>query len=109
MSGQIKELTWIPEVPIIQGVDWGSGTGHSFTADQDISAVTFELVFKRGNATIVTLSEGNGITNSGSYIIYLKLTKARTALLSKGTVRGDLIGTSGGVSTYYGSIETYIR
>jgi len=110
MSGQIVNLTWIPEVPIIRGVDWGSSTGHVWTADQDISNVVFEVVLKRGTATIVTLTEGNSmITHSGTYAIKLKIPKATTATLSQGAVKGDLIGTISGVSTYYGSIETQIR
>lgn len=110
MAGQIIDNTWIPEIPIIQDVDWGGSTGHTWTADQDISGVTFALSLQRNGVEIVELTEANSmITHSGTYVIYLKIPKATTATLTKGIIEGDLLGTSGGVTTLYGSIKTFIR
>ena len=110
MAGQIIDNTWIPEIPIIQGVDWGGSIGHKWTADVDISTVVFTLTLKRGTETILAMTETDGhISHSGTYDIYIKIPKATTSLLSKGAVKGDLIGTTAGVSTIYGSISTFIR
>lgn len=105
MAGQIIDNTWIPEIPIIIGVDWGGSNGHTWTADQDISAVTFTCIFKRGEKTIVSAT----CTNSGTYGLLIKIPKATTATLTPGAVRADVLGTAGGVTTLYGSIETVIR
>ena len=34
--------------PIIRGFDWGGGDGYGFTADEDITGYTFNLVLKNG-------------------------------------------------------------
>ena len=110
MAGQIIDKTWITDNPIIQGVDWGGSTGHTLTASEAISTVTFSIAFYRGSELIVTLTEANSmITHSGSYIIYIKIPKATTSTLSKGAVKGDILGTVGGVTSYYGTISTFIR
>lgn len=110
MAGQVIDNVWIPEIPIIQGVDWGGSTGHTFTAGENISGVVFSLALYRGTELITTLTEANSmITHSGNFIIYIKIPKATTATLSKGVVKGDLLGTSGGVTSLFGSISTFIR
>lgn len=105
MAGQVVDTTFIPQIPIRRGVDWGGSQGHKLTASVDISGVTFTCIFKRGEETIVTAT----CTNSGTYDLYIKIPKATTATLSKGAVMADILGTSGGVTTYYGSIETVIK
>jgi len=110
MSGQIIDTTWIPAIPIIQGVDWGGSTGHTITASEAISSVVFSIALYRGSELILTLTEANSmITHSGSYIIYIKIPKATTSTLSKGAVKGDILGTVSGVTSYYGTISTIIR
>lgn len=108
---------WQPKTPIRQNVDWGpsiSGTtGHKLTFSAewgDISGVTFELTFKRGTQTVVSLTEANSrITHESTNIIYLTIPKATTSTLSVGPVRGVLLGTSGGVTSEYLIIETSIE
>lgn len=111
----LEQITWIPTVPIIRGQAWGptsNSTGHElvFSSDwDDISGVDFELVFKRGNDTIITLNQGNSrINHSGTDTIYLTIDGGDTEDLSTGPVKGYLTGASGGVSSVYMVIETEV-
>ena len=107
----VVDTTWVlSDSPIRRGVDWGAGSGMPIVANEIISAVTFELVFKRNGLTVITLNEANGrITHSGSYTIYITISDTDTESLTTGLLVGKLIGTTvSGRTTYYGSIQVEV-
>lgn len=107
-TGQSIDEIYNPREDIRRGVDWYAGTGLTLVCDEDISGLTFSIIFKRGTQTIVTLSESNGlITHSGTYTIRLKCPASVNSSLSAGPITGDLI--AGGDDRFMGTIETFIR
>jgi hypothetical protein len=109
-TGIAIDEIYYPREDIRQGFDWYDGTGLTLTADENISNVVFEIVFKRGEQVILTLSEDDStIVHSGNYIIRLKVSATISADLSTGVIRGDLMGAVSGYKRFMGTIETVIR
>ena len=109
-TGQAIDEIYYPREDIRRGFDWYNGTGLVLVADENISLVTFSIVFKRGDQTILTLSESSGtIVHSGTTSIRLLVNAALSATLSTGLIRGDLMGVVSGYNRFMGTIETVIR
>ena len=106
----VEEILYIDE-PIRQGVDWGGSQGFEMVSDEDISSYAFTLALKHGDQTRVTLNETNGfLTQSGNYTLYMKISASQTAIMKKGeTLTGDLIGNTGGVNRYFGTIQVQTK
>jgi hypothetical protein len=106
-TGQPIDEVYSPRQDIYRGIDWYDGTGFTIVADEDISALTFSIVFKRGEQTILTLTESNAlIVHSGVNTLRLKVPAAINESLSVGPIRGNLVA---GTERFMGTIETYIR
>lgn len=109
-TGTAIDEIYYPREDIRRNVDWYGSTGFQITNDENISQVVFFIIFKRGDQTILTLSESAGtIVHSGNFVLRLKCPSGINASLSPGLIRGDLIGVVSGIPRFFGTIETVIR
>lgn len=105
----IDNNTIIPENPIKQGKTW-QATATFGGSISSIASIVFALTLKRGTETILELTEAGGhLVHTSTTVLTIKLTDEQTALLSKGAVSGELIGTSGGDVFPYFTLSTYIK